>query len=145
MEQDKIHTHVILVNGIVVKQHKILIVKRGVKEANQPGKWSIPGGKVEKTKGNIWKIIEKTLVKEIKEEVGIEVKRNLELLTNNTFIRSTGHHVVTLVFLCVWKSGRARPLEDTDATKWINLDELGLYNFAPNVKRYIKKGFSRIQ
>lgn len=138
-------THLILVNAVVEKNGKILVSQRSWEETHMPGKWTIPGGKVEKTPGNIWNVIEKTLVNEIREETGVEITEDFRLLTNNTFIRSTGQHVVALIFLCHWKSGRAMPLEDTIDIKWITHNDLKTLKFAPNVDVYIEEGFKAIK
>lgn len=138
-------THLILVNAVVEKDDKILVSQRSFEETHQPGSWTIPGGKVEKTPGNVWNIIEETLKKEVMEETGVEIKDDAQLLTNNTFIRSTGQHVVALVFLCHWKSGEGKPLEDTIDVKWITEEELKKMEFAPNVDIYIQKGFEALK
>lgn len=138
-------THLILVNAVVEKDRKILVSQRSFEETHQPGSWTIPGGKVERTKGDVWNVIEETLKKEVMEETGVEIKDDAQLLTNNTFIRSTGQHVVALIFLCHWKSGEAKPLEDTIGTKWITEEELKNMEFAPNVDIYIQKGFNALK
>jgi len=138
-------THLILINAIVVKNEKILISQRSFEEVHEPGKWTIPGGKVERSKTEVWNIIEKTLKREVLEETGIQIYNQIEILTNNTFIRSTGQHVVCLVFLCKWKSGKAKALEDTINVKWISPRELKNIKFAPNVDLYIKKGFNSLK
>src|SRR3989344_4095659 len=66
-------THLILVNGVVFRGNKVLVSQRSWEELHEPGKWTIPGGKVEKTKGGIFKIIEKTLKDEVKEETGEDI------------------------------------------------------------------------
>jgi len=138
-------THLVLVNAVVEKDGKILVSQRSFEETHQSGSWTIPGGKVERTLGNVWNIIEETLKKEVMEEAGVEIKDNAQLLTNNTFIRSTGQHVVALVFLCHWKSGEGKPLEDTIDVKWITENELKEMEFAPNVNIYIQKGFDTLK
>lgn len=138
-------THLILVNAVVEKKGKILVSQRSFEEVHEPGKWTIPGGKVERSKIEEWNVIENTLKKETLEETGIKIHNQVKLITNNTFIRSTGQHVVCLVFLCKWKSGKARPLEDTINIRWISKKELKLIKFAPNVDIYIKKGFENLQ
>jgi len=50
-------THLILVNAVVEKGGRILISQRSFKETHQPGSWTIPGGKVERTEGDVWNII----------------------------------------------------------------------------------------
>lgn len=134
-------THLILVNAVVKKGNKILISQRSWGETHEPGKWTIPGGKVERTNKEVWSIIEKTLAREVLEETGVKIKKEVILLLNNTFIRSTGQHVVALIFLCYWMAKNAKPLDDTIDVRWIEKNEIINFKFAPNVKKYIKNGF----
>ena len=134
-------THLILVNAVVKKGDKILISQRSWEETHEPGKWTIPGGKVERTNKEVWNVIEKTLAREVLEETGVKIIKNVALLLNNTFIRSTKQHVVAFVFLCYWMSGEAKPLDDTISVHWIKKEEINNFKFAPNVKKYIKNGF----
>jgi 8-oxo-dGTP diphosphatase len=134
-------THLILVNAVVKKGNKILVSQRSLEETHEPGKWTIPGGKVERTTEETWNVIEKTLAAEVMEETGVKIKEEAFLLLNNTFIRSTGQHVVALIFLCYWDSGEAKPLDDTIDVRWIEKEEIDNFEFAPNVKKYIKAGF----
>lgn len=141
--QDKMH--LVLVNAVVEKNGKILICQRSPDEIHEPGKWTIPGGKVEKTPGDIWNMVEKTLAREVLEETDVKIQNKVHLITNNTFIRSTGQHVIALVFLCRYKAGKAKPLEDTIKVKWVFPKEADSYQFAPNVKSYILKGFEYLK
>lgn len=136
--------HSLIVNALVVKDNKILISQRGLSENHDPGKWTVPGGKVEITEGNVWNILEETLKKEVKEEVDLEVGEDIKLITNNTFIRTGGQHVVAMIFICYWISGVAKPAEDTNAVAWITENDLDSYNFSPNVVEYLKQSFKNI-
>jgi ADP-ribose pyrophosphatase YjhB (NUDIX family) len=136
--------HSVIVNAVVEKDGKILISQRSFDEGHEGGKWTIPGGKIDKTEGNIFNIIEKTCARETEEETGIKIKENIQLITNNTFIRSNGQHVIALICLCHWQSGEAITLEDTIGVKWISKDEINNFDFAPNVKDYILLGFEKI-
>lgn len=136
--------HSIVVNAVIEKDGKILISKRSFEEKHEPGKWTIPGGKVDVTQGDVFHILEKTLAKEVKEEVGVQISANVELLTNNTFIRSDDTHVVALMFLCHYESGEAKPLEDTLDVRWVLENELSDYDFSPNVQGYIKLAFKKL-
>jgi len=137
--------HSIITNALVVKDGRILISQRGLNEEHDPGKWTIPGGKVEQTEGNVWNILEATLKREVKEEVDLEVSDNINLVTNNTFIRTGGQHVIAMIFICYWIKGDAKPAEDTNDVAWITETDLDSYNFSPNVREYIKKGFKQIK
>ena len=136
--------HSIITNALIVKDDKILISQRSLNEKHDPLKWTIPGGKVEKTEGNVFSILEKTLKREVKEEVGLTIKDDIRLISNNTFIRTGGQHVIALIFICYWKSGTAKPKEDTNDVKWICENDLKLYDFSPNVEEYLKQGFKNI-
>lgn len=133
----------VIVNAVIRKEDKILISQRSFEEAHEPGKWTIPGGKIENdiNEVEIFDIVEKTLKKEVLEEVEICISDEVRLIANNTFQRSNGQTVLALVFLCQYKSGEAKPAEDTIAVKWITKAELGNYAFPPNVKEYITRGY----
>jgi len=134
-------THLILANGVVFKGGKVLVSQRSWQEPNQPGKWTIPGGKVERTKKTVFNVLEKTVKDEVLEETGVRIKDKVRLVTNNTFLRSTGQHVVALTFACEYKSGKPMPLDDTIDCKWASLAEVKRMKFAPNVKKYILLAF----
>jgi len=121
-KENDIVTHVVAVFGIVQKRNKFLIAKRESNDPQAGGQWSIPGGKVELELGE--DIIEKTLKKEVLEEVGIKIRDKVVFLGSEGFYRVSGHHVVGLTFLCTWKSGVAKPLEDQEEIKWITLKKL---------------------
>lgn len=143
---DKTNFYSVLVNAVIIKDGQILISQRSMQEKHQPGAWTIPGGKIENydDKEEIFGIVEKTLEKEVREEVGIEISKNVHLIMNNTFRHSKGHMVLALIFMCEYLGGKAAPLEDTSNVAWINSTQINDYQFAPNVKEYLAKGFSLI-
>lgn len=144
MENNKIYS--VIVNAVVEKDGKILLSQRSLSEAHEPGKWTIPGGKVENSPNEeeIKNIIEKTCAREVIEEVGVEIEDDIKLIANNTFKRSNGQMVLALVFLCKYKSGEAKALEDTNAVAWVIRSELDNYDFPPNVKEYVESGFAEL-
>ena len=75
--------HYIVVTGILIKDGKFLIVKRADWEKAFPGKWTLPGGKLEisdyvlrkkDTTDHWYNILEDVLRREMSEEVGLEVE-----------------------------------------------------------------------
>ncbi|MBI3887744.1 NUDIX domain-containing protein [Candidatus Microgenomates bacterium] len=97
MAENDINTHVILVMGIVQKGNKFLLAKRSSKDPQAGGEWAIPGGKVDLETGP--EVIEKTLKRELLEEVGVEIMDEIKFVCDDAFVRVSGHHVVGLVFL----------------------------------------------
>lgn len=132
----------VIVNGVVVKDGKILLAQRSDEEKHVPGCWSPPGGKLDET-DIVWHALEKTVKKEVFEETGIEIEDKMHLLINNTFEHKEDNLLVLAnVFLCKYKSGEPKPLEDTVAIKWINENEIDDFEFThANVKDYIIKAF----
>ncbi len=122
MTENNINTHVVAVTGIVKKGNKYLLARRSFEDDWAAGEWSIPGGKIEMDLGQ--GIIEKALKREIMEEVGLKIKDHVEFVYNDGFIRVSGHHVVMMTFLCFWKSGEAKALEDQAEVRWLTIDEI---------------------
>ena len=136
----------VIVNGVVVKNNKILLAQRSMEEKHVPGRWSPPGGKLEES-GVVWQALEKTVQREVLEETGVEVEDEMHLLVNNTFNHDEDDLlVISNVFLCKYKSGKPKPLEDTIAVAWMSEDEINDYEFThQNVKNYIIKAFEYLK
>lgn len=134
---DKAPFHIVQVQGWIQKGNQFLLARRSRKELHMPGAWALPGGKVERAEQH--NILQHTLKQEIKEEVGLEVKDDMALITNDSFVRTDDAPVVSLTFLCHWQSGEAQALEDTDEVKWFTLTELqGLTDAPEYLTRHIK-------
>ena len=92
---DKNQAHYIVVTGILIKNGKFLIAKRADWEKAFPGKWSVPGGKLEvldyalrekDTQAHWYNVFENLLRREVMEEVGLEIK-NIGYVTSMVYIR----------------------------------------------------------
>lgn len=135
--------HSILVNAVIFKGDKVLVSQRSFEEKHMPGAWTIPGGKVDLTEGDVFDVLEHNVQKEVREETGIEIEEEMRMITNNTFIRgSNNQHVVVIVFKCMYKSGEPQALDDTIDCKWVSKKEVEEMEFPPNVKEYILKAFT---
>jgi ADP-ribose pyrophosphatase YjhB (NUDIX family) len=137
MNETDINTHIVLVTAFIKKGDKYLLARRSVSDPQASGRCSTPGGKVDLETGD--NIIEDTIKREIKEEVGIEIEDNIHYLGSDGFIRVSNHHVVALTFLANWKSGEAQALEGQEEVAWYTLDELKQVDYLPNyLKRRLK-------
>ncbi len=78
--------HRIAITGIIYNNEgKYLVTKRSMEKKAHPGKWTVPGGGINiddyintlQTHGNAgwYNVVEKTLRREIMEEVGVEIEK----------------------------------------------------------------------
>jgi 8-oxo-dGTP pyrophosphatase MutT (NUDIX family) len=140
--------HYIAVTGIVRKGNKFLICKRSMKEKAFPGKWCVPGGKVEvndfvntkkDTKDHWFDIFEKVLQKEISEETGLKIK-NIGYVSNLAFIRPNGFSTVIVSLFADYDSGNVKLSEDELVDHaWVTLEEAKNYDLIENIWEQIEK------
>lgn len=137
---------VVLTMGIVQKGSTFLIAQRSNADDQSPGIWSFPGGKLENMVGEC--VVEENLKKELKEEVGVEIDEKVKLLANDVFIRSSGHYVLTLLFLCKWRSGKGEAREDQVDVQWATIEDLetmDLPSYSKKRVKVLKKYFQSIR
>ena len=154
---DKNQVHYVVVTGILVKNGKFLIAKRAEWEKAFPKRWTVPGGKLEvldyvlkekDTKHHWYNVFEEVLKREIKEEVGLEVK-NIGYVTSMVYIRPDK-------VPCLIISLFAEPVEeaielDRALTEyaWVDIEEAknydlidGIYDELIILDNFLKKGQS---
>ena len=88
--------HYVVVTGIILnEERKYLIAKRAEWEKAFPGRWTVPGGKLEvldytlrnkDTPHHWYNIFEDLLKRETMEEVGLEIE-NIDYVTSMVYIR----------------------------------------------------------
>ncbi|QUG41905.1 NUDIX domain-containing protein [Psychrobacillus sp. INOP01] len=115
---------IVNVEGAIYKSEKWLLIRRSEKEEHAGGSLSLVGGKVEK-EGTSSDILEKTLKREITEEVGIEVS-NLRYVNSSSFVTDSGINVVDIVFLCDHESGEAfaKSPDEVDEVIWMTTQQI---------------------
>lgn len=106
--------------AIFNKEGKLFITLRGKKAKNERGKWEIPGGSVE-----FGETCEEAVIREIKEEYGIEIEV-IELLgIYDHLIPEEKQHWVAPTFLCKIVKGKPKIMEPEkcDDIGWFTLAE----------------------
>ncbi|MBM7587039.1 8-oxo-dGTP pyrophosphatase MutT (NUDIX family) [Bacillus pakistanensis] len=116
---------IINVEGAVYKEDKWLVIERSKKEEHAGGLLSLVGGTVEK-EGTSSDLLERTLKRELFEEVGVNVKDSLTYVRNTSFILEDGRIVVDIVFLCEFDHGEpyAKSPDEVDAVYWMASEEI---------------------
>ena len=128
-------------SGILIENGCLLLVKQGVTATRH---WSLPGGALEYEE-----TIEQCLIREIKEETGLDIKVK-ELLYISDRFRHMNNHVVHITFL-VDRTGEKLPLgnwkhkdiKEIREVKMVPVEELTNYGFSPTFYRLIKDNFPK--
>ncbi|MBA2872213.1 8-oxo-dGTP diphosphatase [Anoxybacillus calidus] len=85
---------VVVVKGLILHEGKVLIVQRAKDDEIGGGTWELVGGKIE-----FGEDLETALLREIKEEVGLDVTVE-KILYATTFKTDPTRQVVILTYLC---------------------------------------------
>ena len=123
---------------------RVLIAKRKSDAKMEAGKWEFPGGKVE-----VGEHPEECLIREIREELGLEIDVDQFFALNSHIDESRGklRHIVLLSYICWHVSGEVQLLDVADA-KWATMDELSEYEWAeadlPFVEKLQKQGLPQV-
>ncbi|TWT24350.1 NUDIX domain-containing protein [Planomicrobium sp. CPCC 101110] len=115
---------IVNVEAAIYKDEKWLIVRRSEKEEYAAGVLALVGGKVDK-EGNSADILERALIREVEEEVGVAVS-NLTYVNSSSFVAESGVHVVDIVFLCTYQAGEpfAKDPEEVASIHWMATEEI---------------------
>jgi len=106
--------------AIILNEDKVLCAQRS-EIMPLPLKWEFPGGKIEKGESPA-----ECLKREILEEVGIEIFEENHYVESKSFMTDNGEYVIDIVFLCKYKSGKARCMQEEEVSEihWMSSEEL---------------------
>ncbi|WLR42566.1 NUDIX domain-containing protein [Bacillus carboniphilus] len=130
---------IVNVEGAIHHNGKWLLIKRSEKEDHAGGMLSLVGGKCE-IEGFSSTILERTVKREIFEEVGIEVT-DLKYVNSASFVTETEMNVINVVFLCRYKRGDlyAKSKDEVDDVFWMKTSEIAMHPKAPE---YLKENIA---
>jgi 8-oxo-dGTP pyrophosphatase MutT (NUDIX family) len=116
--------YIVNVEAAIFKGNKWLMIQRSEKEEYAGGTLSFVGGKVDDCKPSD-DILEKTLAREILEEVGVEVE-NTMLYVNSSLFLVDNIPVVDIIFLCKHKSGEphCKSPDEVGEVYWMTTEEV---------------------
>lgn len=146
--KDKELHRIVTTTLVYTKDFKYLITKRALHKPAYPGKWTIPGGGLtvddyintkSDTKGSPqwYNPLEKCIVREIKEEVGLKIS-NPEFLVDLTFIRPNGVPAIIFSYFAKYISGKVTMDEDTIDFAWVTANEAKKYDLIDGILNEIK-------
>ena len=142
METTNQYLHEVAITAIIVKDNKYLIIKRSANKRRFPNMWTVPGGKME-TKDYLalpkdtqfywYNVLERTLKREVQEEVGLEIK-NIEYITSLATVHEDGSPSLVISCVADYVSGEVKlQLEEADDFAWVNLEEAKKYDLLDGI------------
>jgi 8-oxo-dGTP pyrophosphatase MutT (NUDIX family) len=131
----------VIVTAIIVKEGRFLIAKRSEKEEKFPGRWTVPGGKLhvkdyakgKKNTPHYWyNVLEKTLSREVFEEVGVRIK-NVRYVTSLADKPTGKDPSIVLSMMADWVQGKGRVSKEITEFAWVNLKEVEKYDLIEGI------------
>jgi len=136
------HLHEVVITAIIIKDGKYLITRRSPNKKRFPGMWTVPGGKMEtsdylqlsKDTEHYWyNVLERTLRREVKEEVGIDIN-NIEYVTSLATVHDDGSPSLVISCMADYVSGDiVLQEEELDQYAWVSLKEAANYSFIDGI------------
>ncbi|MCH8741644.1 NUDIX domain-containing protein [Patescibacteria group bacterium] len=136
------YLHEVVITAIIIKDGKYLITRRSPNKKRFPGMWTVPGGKMEtsdylqlsKDTEHYWyNVLERTLRREVKEEVGIDID-NIEYVTSLATIHDDGSPSLVISCMADYVSGDIKLQEkESDQFAWVDLEGAKKYNLIDGI------------
>jgi len=131
---------------------RCLILQRSEREKVHPGKYAVPGGKLEwkdldlnnptRINGEVLdyeNAVEELLKREVFEETGLEIESGLHYLNSVAFVRPDEIPVILVKFAAKYKQGEVK-LEEGSFTHhaWVNEEEVKKYPLIKGIDEEVK-------
>jgi 8-oxo-dGTP diphosphatase len=134
--------------AFIVDNGRILLVQKSEQDPHNPGKWEVPGGRMQ-----FGEDVDVHLKREVKEEVGLEIEPGrpffiwqwqLERKADGEMVRM---QIVAAARLCTPLSldlDESNRVDDDwlGETRWVKLEELESYDLIPNMRPVVREFLS---
>lgn len=138
MTRDYPERPIVGVAAVVIEDDRVVLVRRGRPPAY--GEWSLPGGAVE-----LGETLEKAVVREVKEEIGLEVELvELVGVLDRIFLDGAGQvqfHYVLLDFLCRKTGGKLKASSDVISCVEVPFSALLRYRLTKETREVINRAY----
>ena len=133
---------VVGIGAIILDGDKILLEKR--KNLPSKGKWTVPGGLVD-----LGETLEQAVIREVKEETGLEVdKPRLVDVVNYISLSEKGavvYHFVIIDYIVTSNGGKLKAASDADALKWVPFNEVEEYDLTESFRRFFQRNRQKLE
>ncbi len=146
MKYDKNKVHYVSATAILVKDGKYLICKRADWEKAFPGRWTVPGGKLEvldyalrakDTPHHWYNVVEDLLKRELDEEVGLGAK-NFGYVTSMVYVRDDNIPCLILSLYGEPVGDGVKLCSALTEYAWVSLEEAKNYDLIEGIYEELK-------
>lgn len=130
--------YIVAVTAIIEKEGKYLITKRPDTKARWPGKWTVPGGRLEPsdyrnfpkdTEREWYNILERVVRREVREEAGLDIKDVDYLASIVAEHDEASPHALIISLSAKYAGGVLKPDPDEVVEAlWVTLEEAKEYD-----------------
>lgn len=113
-------------------EDRCLLLKRSMSSKGNPGKWDLPGGKVD-TKESL----EQALLREVAEEIGLKI--SLQRVLGAAESESPTKRVAYIIFEGHLLSGEVHLSDEHDDFMWIGCENLGTSDMAEQFRPLLRE------
>lgn len=121
---------------ILDDRNRCLLIKRSMSSKGNPGKWDLPGGKLD-----AGEVFDEGLLREVREETGVTIRLRHALAATDS--ESPTKKVVYLIMEADYVSGEVRLSEEHEDYTWVNAADLGGVDMAEQLKPFATDYASR--
>ncbi len=104
--------------AFIIKDNKLLLIKRRSNDVHKPSQWDIPGGRLELGENPFI-----GLKRETKEEINLEIDILLPVDVHH-FVRDDGQKITMIIFLCKPVTDNLKLSEEHTEYVWKNVNDL---------------------
>lgn len=126
------YLHEVVITAIIINGDKYLITRRPETKKRFPGMWTVPGGRLEPsdylafpkdTEAYWYNVLERVVVREVQEEVGLDIK-NVRYLTSLATVHNDGNPSIVVSCIADFVGGTVRlQEEEADRFLWVTTEE----------------------
>jgi ADP-ribose pyrophosphatase len=126
----------VAVGAIVIKEKKILLVKRN----KEPGKrkWAIPGGSVK-----LGETLQEAAEREVREETGLTIKAEEPVYAFDLILQDkqgeTRFHYVIIDLMADLTGGRLHASDDAEDARWFSPEDIKEVEVTESTREFLKK------
>lgn len=139
---DADYLHEVAITAIVYRDDKFLIIRRSAQKKRFSRMWTVPGGRLQSsdytalekdTKDYWYNVLERTLRREVSEEVRLEIE-DIEYLTSLATVHKDGSPSLVVSCVAKFKSGEVvlQP-EEAEDYAWVTADEAKDYDLIDGI------------